>query len=590
MKKIVAFILIILLFTLSACGGRDEQIIVPASSVPGYFSAEQVLSGGNSEVADANLKNIEILRRQEDYVLTISFADGSVLDNRRGDPAGSLPAYTLSVLDAPARLVVELPDCLTEGAAQELEQMGEFLGYFYEKSENGATLYFQFTGGIVYKAEEGSGKLTLCVRASDDPSVEHYHVKTVYRDENVDLSRFDFTPALCEDGINLCRLSPAIGTVEEADILCDRVNMALDEAGSDDTAEVILMESGKAPVYTSPVSHSLLTMMGALRTETGIVDGVMIGMDARFICWDNEGSLLMACPQTALSGDGETESIEELWVYGASGKRKKLLETPFFSIQKAAVSPDGRYIAILEAADGDRLLYLYDTQSDALTFLSAEGFGDYTADFCWGENGILYGMCGDESMQMIAFDPKIQPIEDAFTAVEEREGGNGNVAVSGDHVYFNDEYGNVYSVSILDSTRELYETADGFLLSPDGQNMLLITYDDIETGNQVTLNLKNISSGEKTEIASGMMLSAYVFSGDSKALFMLCGNDNAAEAEDYPVNLLKYSISDGSMETLGALASNSIFCGQDENNLILMFYQSQGEDVFRPITYRLRLK
>ncbi len=590
MKKIAIILLIILLITLTACTPKvTEPELLPESSVPGYYSALQTLPGGNAEVTGANLSGIDILRRQEDYVLTLSFTEGSVLEDKSGDAVSALPAYTLSVLSAPSRFVVELPGILAENVAQELEPLGEFQGYFYEKTDTGVTLYFQFTGGIVFKAEESADHLTLYVRASDEENAEHYHVKTIYRDENVDLGEYDFTPALCEDGINLCRISPMLSSVEEADTVCKSVNALLEAAGSDDTAEVILMDSGAAPDYTEPVSRTLLTMMGALKTNSGIIDGTMIGLNARFVCLDQNGSLLMACPQESISGDGEEETVEELWLYAGTGKRSRLLDSLFASVQKAAVSPDGRTIAILEQTGGDRLLYLYDTQNQGLTFLSAEGLGDYTADFCWGANGVLYIMCGDESMQLMAFDPVVTPIEDALTAVEEREGGNGNVAVSGDSVYFNDEYGSVYAVSTVDATRELYETADGFLLSPDGKQMLLISYDDAEVSNSVTLTLKSTETGEKTEIASGMALSAYVFSGDSKALFMLDAN-TGADSEDYPVNLLKYNIESGKMTTLGALASNTIFPGKDENSLILMFYQERGGNVFMPITYRLQIR
>ena len=212
--------------------------------------------------------------------------------------------------------------------------------------------------------------------------------------------------------------------------------------------------------------------------------------------------MLMARPQTEVTGEGNTESYEEIWVYSLDGKREQLIDTAFSSVQKAACSDDGRYIALLEQSDGARLIYLYDCKTDGLTFLSADGLGDYTADFDWGDNGVLYIMCGDDSMQLMAYDPTAaQAGGEAIYAVEEREGGYGNVGATNGKVYFNDEYGNVYAVDAQSGQRELFDIADGFVLAPDGSSMLLIRYEDGENASMATLVLCDLTSGEQVQIA-----------------------------------------------------------------------------------------
>ena len=53
-------------------------------------------------------------------------------------------------------------------------------------------------------------------------------------------------------------------------------------------------------------------------------------MDARFLWWRDENSMLMARPQTEVTGEGNTESYEEIWVYSLDGKREQLIDTAFF--------------------------------------------------------------------------------------------------------------------------------------------------------------------------------------------------------------------------------------------------------------------
>ena len=178
--------------------------------------------------------------------------------------------------------------------------------------------------------------------------------------------------------------------------------------------------------------------------------------------------------------------------------------------------------------------------------------------------------------------------DEPLRAVEEREGGYGNVGEAGGIVYFNDEYGNVYAVDTATGTRELFEIADGFLLSPDGSRMLQIVYEDGENGSLATMYLCDLASGTRMQIAAQAALSDYAWSEDSRVLFYLVSNRDAEDAEDYPVRLMRYSTVDGRTTDLGALASNSIFPGRTQDSILLMYYQDR-DGLFYPITYQLSL-
>lgn len=586
MKKVVLIALVLALM-LSGCAQRNPD---PDSTVPGYYGQGQTLEGGSGSQKNANLADVSVSRRQEDVLITLTFREGSIVENAAAPLCEKLPSYTVEALTAPSRIAVHLPITIYEFLGEELPSMGEFLGMMTQEEEDGITLYFQFTGQVAYKVAEEEGALVLQVRADDAPSVEQYHVKMQHNDENAALAaEYGMTMALCDDAIHIYDLTGGMETLEEADALCQTLNAALEEAGSDETAEVIFLNSGKAPVYTEPVSRSMLTMMGALRTEDGVLDGELVAMDARFLCWNDDGSMVMARPQVEVAGDGSTQTYEEIWVYNLDGKRERLIDTAFASVQKAAFSPDGRYIALLEQSDGARLLYLYDRMDQGLVFLSAEGVGDYTSDFAWSDGGVLYAMCGSDTMQLMAYDPALAEAgQEPLTAVEEREGGYGNVGVSGNTVYFNDEYGNIYAVDAQTGSRELFDVGDGFLLSPDGTRMVLIVYEDGENQSLATLYLCDLTTGTRMQIASQAALSDYVWSADGKVLFYLVSNKDAQDAADYPVRLMRYSTVDGKTTDLGALASNSIFQGRTQDYVIIMYYQNRN-NVFYPITYELNL-
>lgn len=585
--RYIAAMMLALLLMLSA-GCAKEAEVVPQSSVPGYFSGIQNIAGGSRSVKDASLVGAGVQREGEEVCIALRFATGEGVFSGK-----KMPEYAVEPMNGPTRLKVVLPQVFFAMEDMKLDSAGEFFGVVTEQTAEGVVLYLQFTGQVAYKAEENteSGELVLRVRADDAPSVEQYHVRVPYSMGSAVAAEYELTPALCEDGENAYSLSAGYESIEQADALCKTVNAALEEAGSDDTAEVIRMNSGEAPVYTEPVTRSMLTMMGALKTEEAVLDGELVAMDARFLCWTDDGGMLMARPIVTETAEGNAITGEELWVYNLNtGRRERLAEAEFASVQKAAFSKDKRYIAILDAQDGARLMYLFDRHNKGLTFLTAEGMGDYTADFAWGKDGRLYAMCGEDHMQLMAYDPALALRgEDALAALEEREGSFGSVGWANGKVCFSDADGKIYALDTETKERELLEESSGFLLSPDGNRMLLIDAEEAEGSTLSTLRVRDMKSGLSVQIAAQASVSAYVWAEDSSALFYLTSNKGAADAEDYPVRLMRYLPEGGVTEEMGVLASNTIFRGKDQDSIIVLFYQDRG-GVFYPITYSIDLK
>ena len=583
MRSFIAICLALLMLLTAGCAKQAE--LVPESSVPGYFSQRQTLSGGSKMLRNVLLADVTAVREGEEVCLTLHFAQD-------GEPS-RIPEYTVEPLMSPARLKVTLHAAAADVLALDLPPMGEFMGMVVETVEESAVVYLQFSGHVAYKLEENeeSGTLTLRVRADDAVQLQQYHVKVPYRENSGLAGQFALTPALCDDFEHLCSLSAGFETIENADAQCKAINTALEEAGSDDTAEVIRLYSGQAPGYTEPVSRSMLTVMGAIKTDEGVLDGELIAMDARFLCWTDDGGMVMARPIVEEVDGADAITGEELWVYNLNtGRREQLSDAVFVSVQKAAFSSDWRYLAFVDQDEGARLMYLLDRRSGGLTFLSAEGMGDYTADFAWGTDGRLYAMCGEDSMQLMAYDPVVaQSDEDALTAMEEREGSYGSVGYADGKVFFGDRDGLLYALDAQTHERVQFEETSGFLLSPNGKKMLLIDVELMEDDTTVTtLRVRDMASGLTVQIASQTAISGYLWAQDGSALFYLTSNKGAQDAQDYPVRLQRYSVVTGVTEDLGALASNTIFRGQTQDDVIVLFYQDRG-GVFYPITYKIDL-
>lgn len=585
-RRILCALLAALMLAMTGCTGQEA--LRPDSTVPGYYSG-QTLSGGSRMARDANLISVDVARKQEDICLTLQFVQGSRVEDPNAPAMKKLPEYTVEPMTSPSRIKVTLPDALCEFLGQEVEAAGEFLGMVAEKTETGVVLYLQFTGQVAYKLQESAeeGKLTLYVRADDAASVELYHVRVPYREDSAVALEYGLLPVLCEDGENLYSLSGGYADMEEADALCNAVNAALIETGSDDTAEVIFLNSGEAPVYTEPVSRSMLTMMGALKKEDAVIDGELVALGARYLCWTDDGGMIMAKPIV------EEEQVlgEEIWVYNLNtGRRERVMDATFTSVQKAAFSADMRYLAIMDADDGARLMYLFDRRSGSLSFLSAEGMGDYTADFTWGADGKLYAMCGEDTVQLTAYDPALAlQGKDALIPLEAREGSPGSVGWTNGAVCFADADGKIYMLDAATGERTQFEESAGFVLSPDGQKMLLTDVEEMEDGSLITtLRIRDMASGLTMQIAQQASLSGYVWAEDGSALFYLTSNKAAQDAQDYPVRLMRYTVATGVTEDLGALASNMIFRGRTADDVIVLFYQQRGE-VFTPVTYKIDL-
>lgn len=543
----------------------------PLSGIPGYYSLAQQVEGGRS--VQAGLDSVSVLQRQEETILTLAFSGEE-----------GVPAYSVTGLENPSRLCLEMELSGRDFAGQEVPETGLFSGLFYEAEGESVRLYLQFRGNIGYKLAEDGQNLVVTVRADDMTAGQAYYLRLPY-EESVALlaSEEGLTPALSEDAVTLTYISAPYASLEEVEAARLELEESLAQAGSDATPQISAMANGAAPEVLQAISRQALNTLGALRLEDGSVqEAEVFALDARFLCWMPDGvSAVVARP---LEGE---EAGEEVWIYSLEGQREKLFEGEFSSLQKAAVTADGRYLSLVEQLSGARMVYVYDRQQGGLELLSAQGFGDYTSDIAWSAENKLYAMTGNDVMQLMVYDPSLSGSEQsAVRAVEEREGTYGTLGCAGGWVYFSDEFGDILRVNPETTTRELFTPGDGFQLSNDGQFMAVTMYIDNEDGSVTSyLSVKSIQGQEQAQVEMGSQLWNMCWDKDSKTLYYLLANPGDP---DYPSSLYAFDIEGGQSRKLGDLAAKTAFTGTKAGELILLAYLDQ-DGSYRPVCYSLDL-
>lgn len=582
MKRVTLLLLCLLL--LAGCGPKAQEVVAPLSQIPGYYTNGQIVSGGET-IAGANLRTLDAGVYSGETMISLSFVSGSMKKGDQEGPLNQIPVYSVESLAGPARLRVELAIDHWDYAGSEMSPSG-LLQYMTMMAPTAqgepVVLFFQFTGKIAYKIEENKGMLVIRVQPDEPDQSLLYYATLEMSNETRSIAKANkMMPVICEDGETLVYLSKPFARLDEADALVLTLNKQMEAAALNARAGVIEHKGSSAPSLSTMLTQEELDRLGALRQADGsLVAAEPWAVDARFLCWlpDGEGAL---CARPAIRSDGE--SFEEIWVYNTDGTRFRYLESEITYVQQAKFSNDGRYLAFMDKTEYRQLMYLYDTADKSLDFLSAEGLSDFTVDFSWSDNGLLYVMSGDEEMRLLACDPAMETEDESrVTPVEEAIGSFGSVFCAGEYVYFNDgESGMIVRVEPVEGIRTEYVKGTGFSISPDGKTMLIIRRG--EDGD--SLLLQNIETQETRELTNSLPYRASCWSLDGQTLHFLLMNED----EDYPCVLYRANAQTGEVEQLGALASDSIYTGSSGRELVLVAYYGGDGDEMMPITYRLPL-
>ncbi len=213
-----------------------SRVVEPASGIPGYYSMAQTIMGGGVE--GAALSDVRVAVDGDDTVITLQFD-------------GGLPAYSVSALSDPARVIVSMRALSGWEHSSTLSSDGQslVLGMFRnEASEAGVTeLYFQTTRQIGYQISEQGQELVLRLRALDETAETGYYV-TLGAYEAYCAGLFDagdMTPVLCADGASVALISTRYDTRVEAEAFAQTLDASLSEALPGVTSSVVQLSGNR---------------------------------------------------------------------------------------------------------------------------------------------------------------------------------------------------------------------------------------------------------------------------------------------------------------------------------------------------------
>ncbi len=587
------FILIVILtFLLFGCTPNIEQ---PEQTV----TPEQTAAGGVSEYADnINVKDIDIAIDGEETVVTLSMISGSRAAGYTESKLVKPPEYEIIQLPQPQRLMIKLSDISFWDYEQKTEwALSNFvLGIFREVPADNDSLiiYIQLSQKAEFSVQETEGDLVIRLMPGlQNESSMFYCVSNSFfeHQDGTWPDNIDMMPVLCSDAVNKILISQPFDTRQKADEFLETAKEQLEKNLPDKKIYVIELLRNSLPDYISG-DYVEIEEKNVVMKQGVLMDTPVLLQNGRYLDTSSDGRIAFSRSykpeEPSLEQDGYLTS-EKLWIQDPNGRIQNIDVDEFFLIDDAAFSADGRYISILDVSIENRVLYVYDFQTQepqGLINLGEEGFGNQTAAFAWSDTeNKLYAMTGQSAMQMMVceFSP-----DGTFeiNAVEEEAGSEGNLEVSQGRVFFADKVSDtVYEIS--DTKREITDGID-IRISPDGKNMLVLEASSQE-GEQILLKLKlcDIKTGETTYIAEDPdIMNFYFMHNGTKVYYTKELFEDDDYEPGYKFGLFSYDIMTGVHEQ-AAFCSTGDFIPSDNPGEIYLIdsVKDTQNNVYATSTY-----
>ena len=479
MRKLRGLIVIIALLILitSGCTNKD-------GSTDAGVSPNQSASGGVTEPAqNVNLKSINITTDGEDTVVTLSLLSGSREAGYAESKLTQLPEYKVVSLPQPQRVMITLQNISFWDYEQNDDRaFSDFVLGLYKEvpaEDDSLVIYLQLSQDADIDIEESEGDLILRLTPSGtSTAAQYYCVSDAFfaHQEGTWPESIDMQPVLCSDGENRLLISSPFATLEEAETYRETVIAELTDALPDYTAYVVKLPAGALPDYETNTDYTLASQHKTVVENGVLADTPLLLQNGRYLATAPDGRIAFVRrykPEEPALDQTSYLMSDKLWILNPNGRIFSVDVSDFYLIDQAAFSHDGRYISLLDVSIENRVLYVYDFETENLINLGEEGFGSQTSAFAWSDiDNTLYSMTGNNALQMRACTFSS---DGSFTisAVEEEAGAEGYLAVSQGRLFFADKSagrsGEIYEIS--DERRALTQGID-FCVSPDGAMLL----------------------------------------------------------------------------------------------------------------------
>lgn len=563
-------------------------------------SPPQTATGGvASDANNINLKDIMMTQQGGKTIVTFSLISGNRKAGHTESKLNQLPAYEIKLLDQPQRLRIRFDNISFWSYKQQNSSWGvsDFvLGLFEEipADDNSLIIYLQLSRSASFDVSENEGNLTVTLTAKkENTGTKYYCVSNSFYEHQEGRwpNDIDMQPVLCSDLQNKLLISQPFDTREEAESYMQSIKAPLKEALPDAVLSIIDVTKNALPDYVTNIDYSQVEGRHVLMKDGDYPQTSVLLDNGRYLATAPDGRIAFSRPykpdEPVLEQDNYLMS-ERLWTLETNGRAQSVNASEFFGIEKSAFSIDGRYIAILDKSIENRVLYVYDFESQTLINLGEEGFGSQTVDFAWSDaSNTLFAMTGNDSTKQMKSCSFSDDGSFGIEAVEEQEGAEGHVAVWQGRLFFADSAaGKVYEIG--ETRREVTNGVD-IRVQPDS-NYLLVLETTPSQDEQVFTSLKlfDIGSGESVYIIQETVIESFGLMRGGKVYYLDATTQDSKG--NYPYGLYAYDAAKGSLDEM-ALCSTNEFATSASGMLYFIDYLGEGKNGFyATYTYDLSTK
>lgn len=562
----------------------------------GSAAPTKTAAGGISQPGEnINLKDIDITVKGDETVITLSMLSGSRKAGYAESKLTKLPEYEITQLEQPQRLMIKLRNISFWDYEQKPSwALSDFvLGVFRDvpANDNSLILYVQLSRAADFNVEESEGDLILKLTpGAENTDPKYFCLSNSFYEyqEGTWPGGIDMTPVLCADLENKLLISKPFDTEQTANEFMNAANETLKASLPDNTVYVAQLAKDALPGFVSETDYSAAEGRSVIMKNDVLMDTPLLLQNGKYLATASDGRIAFSRMYTAEEPDIYPLS-EKLWILDPNGRIQNIDASDFYAIDRAAFSPDGSYLAILDVSIESRVLYVYDFTTGQLINLGEEGFGSDTAAFAWSDQGdTLFAMTGDVSMQMMscAF---AQDRTFAISAVEERAGAEGTIGVSNGRLFFAETLGASGTIYEIGAARRVITQGIDFTISPDSKTLLVLDTTTSDSEQVLTsLKLCDIETGESRYIVQNADISGFCFSQNGSKVYYIDASVPDTTGE-YKYGLFSYDVVSAAPPEFVGLCSTYEFAPIPSSGGIYLkqYIGNAGNSFYATYTYDL---
>ena len=235
------------------------------------------------------------------------------------------------------------------------------------------------------------------------------------------------------------------------------------------------------------------------------------------------------------------------------------------------------------------MLQILSLEDGKLYIPAEDSFGVDTASFAWADDeNILYAINGEfQSKQLLSYD-LTDPNNVKVQGIFEQEFSESILQINGNKIYYADRDDESLSskICMLDiDTGDVTKIANGytFLLSPDGEKLLINDTEVIDGTEIYRLRYIDINTNEEKLIQSGQIISDVTWSASGERIYYSVYKDNGWD-DPYPNALYYYEIDTNQSVYMMDMVSGALYpSNRDDEVLLMCIFTYQKQPI--PFTY-----